>query len=234
MKIKKVYVIAALHGTEVFGLKILAHIEAMGNPHILTKIGHPEAIAKKRLYLESNLNRSFGADQLPTKESKIAARIMTEIARFQPDLIIDLHTARAPVGKVGIIAADNRALIGLAKRLGMDQVAVMPPSISKPSLIGQFPTTSISLEFGVGYRSDTLAARIAKNIAVLVGEDIAAPSSSNVLPVYLVQRVITRGEEPSERLVNYVYNHKLKGYPFLSAPRIYEDHVGFLAIKKGE
>jgi succinylglutamate desuccinylase len=229
MKIRTVYVIAAQHGTEVFGLKILAHLREQQNLNIVTFVGHPEAIAKKKLYLESDLNRSYQNIE-KTKEAGIAQAIMADIARRQPDLILDLHTARSKVGKVGILASSRHELLAISRALSMEQVAVMPPAIHKASLIGQYPDHAISIEFGVGLRSDRLAKAVAARIVALIGCEFSAHSDAE-LPVYMVQRTIQKTEAKGTTLVNYEFNEKIGGYPFLAAKNAYVDHAGFLALR---
>lgn len=229
MQVRTIYVIAAQHGTEVFGLKILAHLRAQSHQNIIIFIGHPEAIAKKKLYLESDLNRSYtGTGE--TKEANIAKNIMADIARHQPDLILDLHTARSKVGRVGILASNRHELLAICKALSMEQVAVMPPAIHQASLIGQYPDRAISIEFGVGLRSDKLAKTVAARISALIGCEFSSYSSAE-LPVYMVQRTIQKSEAQGTVLINYQFNEKIGGYPFLAAKNAYSDHAGFLALQ---
>ncbi len=227
MTIKKIYVIAAMHGDELFGLKIIARLRAANNPRIVTYIGHPEAIAKKRRFLESDLNRSFSPHAKPTIETEVAQQILRDIAAHQPDVILDLHTSSGGVGKVGIAASTNKALVSLSARLGLEQIVSMPPKIAQDSLIGQYPANSLSVEFGVGHRSDRLAAATAQAIIELL--DRPLPASS--LPQYLVERLIENHEAPGEELFNYQYNKTLDGYPFLVGKNTYSAYRGFLAHK---
>src|SRR4051794_22366141 len=98
MKIRKIYVVAALHGDEPFGLKVLAQLRYRNERRqIVSKVGHPEAVAKRKEFIEVNLNRAFGPDAPDAKETWIAKFIMGNIAYHKPDLIIDIHTCECHV-----------------------------------------------------------------------------------------------------------------------------------------
>jgi succinylglutamate desuccinylase len=228
VKIRKIYVIAAQHGTETFGLKIIACLRELQSTQIVMCIAHPEAIAKKRLYIETDLNRSYQLDAHSSKEANIAQQIVADVNRVSPDLILDLHTARSKVGKVGIVASNRQELQAISQALSMEQVVVMPPAIHEASLIGQYPDRAISIEFGVGLRSDTLAKAIATRINTLVSCEFTAVSEAQ-LPVYRVQRTIKKSEAKGTTFINYKLNEKVGGYPFLAAKNAYSDHAGFLA-----
>lgn len=229
--INKIYIVGALHGDEVFGLKVLGHLEYLSNPKIITKVGHPEAVAKRQEFLETDLNRSFDIN-VQSKEGIIAKSMVRDITRHQPDLILDIHTCEANVGKVGILARHNIHLVNLAQNLSMDQVVVMPRSISEIALLGQFPDKTIVLELGKNYRSDSLAQTLARNIASLCGTNMQ--SRSQDIDIYFVKRTIRRDEVGNLELTNYVFNENLGGYPFLVGKNSYIEYAGFLASKKSE
>lgn len=227
MNIQYVYVIAAQHGDELFGLKVLAHLEALGLPNIKLKIGHPEAIAKKRRFIDRDLNRSFGDSTYDGREFNIAQRITSEILECNPDIILDLHTSRGNVGKVAIAASTSPILQTIAAHLGMEHFVTMPRSIAKVSLIGQFPERAMSLEFGAGQRSDRLAQDVANAIARL--QDQTLHKSSTKIAHYIVERMIENHEAKDQSLVNYQFNPALNGYPFLVGKNTYSEFRGFLA-----
>lgn len=230
MKIDRIYVIAAQHGDEVFGLKILGRLQSRLDPRVVLRVGHPEAVAKRRRYIDHDLNRSFGSVSHRSLEHDLAAQIKQDIAAHRPDLILDLHTSRGTVGRVGIVANDAPQLGRIAARLGMQRVVVMPDHIANVSLIGQYPDRALSLEFGTGQRTDKLAKTTADAIAELVGTTINdAPAP---LPQFTVERTIQLHEAPGETLQNYRYNPTLGGYPFLVGKNTYTTFRGFLAHKQ--
>ena len=228
MKINRILVMAAIHGDETFGLKVQGHLHQINNAKVVTAIGNPEAVAKHREYIESDLNRSF-LTGIDTKEGRLALRILRHIKTAKPDLVIDLHTSGCDVGKVAILAEDNEALVRMSLRLGMNQVVVMHPDIANHSLIGQFPSRSICLEFGRNHRSDKLAIQVAQNIVGLLEETKETTSRST--HVYHVTGTIDKRHADLD-LKNYVFNNRLKGYPFLVGKNSYVSYAGFLAKRR--
>lgn len=227
-KINNIYVIACLHGNEVFGLKVLSHLVESGDERIATSVGNIGAVSKRVRYLESDLNRSFGTMVTPTRESRLAQKITADIKRLKPDLIIDLHTSSVDVGKVAIVAELNPFLEQVAKCLSMDRLAIMLPEITSCSLLGQFPAAGISLEFGKNQRSDKLAKIISDRILNLL-EPIEVPELE--LETYRVLRIVPKQEISGLKYANYEFNPALNGYPFLMGESNYSDYAGFLADK---
>jgi succinylglutamate desuccinylase len=231
VKIKKIYVVAALHGDEPFGLKVLAHLRYLNDKRVIARVGHPEAIAKRKEYLEQNLNRCFGHDAPASKETQIAKFIVENIDYHKPDLIIDLHTCECRVGKSTIIPKVGKELVTVAKRLGMDYVFEGVPDLCHRSLLGQHPEKTIVIELGKGYRSDTLAEFIAKRIVGLL-EDEPEPSSLGKIMVYSDSEYLMADKAKGQHLVNYQFNKKIGGYPYLVGQNTYTEYVGFIAKKE--
>lgn len=231
-KQRKIYVVAAIHGNELFGLKVLARLTAMQNPNIILRIAHLEAIAKNVRYIESDLNRSFGADAKDSLETKLANRIKAEINKVNPDLIIDLHTSSVNVSRVGILAENNQLLVDITKHMGMEYAAVMPKNIAGQSLIGVCPEKSLCIELGRHLRSDALAKQLATQINTLANGDLSVLEQR--IPLLFIERIIERSEAIDLHLENYVFNERLKGYPFLTGENNYDEHRGFLATSQIE
>lgn len=233
MKIGKIYTVAALHGDEPFGLKVLAHLRQLGDDRIVRQVGHPEAVAKRKEYLEDNLNRCFGPKTPDSKEARVAKHILRDIAKVGPDLIIDIHTAECAVGKSAVIAKINPVLIEIARQLGVDYVIECDKGLASRTLFGQFPTRAILLEYGRGLRSDKLAHLIAERITALLSP--INPTTNRNLKVYSNTRIINKTEANGLKLRNYIFNRKLGGYPYLVGKNTYykyESFVGFLAKEK--
>ncbi len=229
MQTKKILVIAALHGDETFGLKVVANLRAANHPNIVTFIAHPEAIAKRKRFLDTDLNRSFGLSS-HSKEVQIAESIRAQVVASKYDLLLDIHTSHADVGELAILANHSPQLIAVSEALGMKNVVVMPYVQSRHSLIGQFSKTGISLEYGLGYRSDKLARQVAERVLALPAIKLDQKVPRNI-PTFTVLRTINKDEVGDRLLINYKFDKQLGGYPVLSAVDNYPDHRGFLASK---
>lgn len=221
----KIFVVAALHGDEVFGLKIIGKLQEKYNSKYIVRVGHPEAVAKGKRYLAADLNRSFGL-QSETPETNLATTIKREVEATQPTYIIDIHTSVSNVAKVAIVARNCAKTYYLAETLGMEAVVIMPPSLTKNSLIGQFPDKSISIELGKNQRSDKLAQYLATNI------DALEPRPKKIekkLSIFKVVSVIDKNFDGLNNIANLKFNKKLNGYPFLAGVNTYKYIGGFLA-----
>ena len=224
----KIFVIAAIHGDELFGLKIIGRIKKYFKNEILIRVGHPEAIAKRKKFIEEDLNRSFNSKK-QSVESQIAKDIKKEITNSVADLIIDIHTSIVSVGKVAIVAKHNPLTEYVAQALSMDVLVIMPKSLTKTALIGCFPNKSISIEFGRDNKSDTLASEIAKKIESL--NFSKSKKNSNNLPIFQVYDQIDKNYKGLSTIKNLVFNKELGGYPFLAGLNTYKSIGGFLAKK---
>lgn len=223
----KIYITAAIHGDELFGLKVIGRIRQTGNNKIVVKIGHPEAIAKKKKFLEEDLNRCFTGEK-KCIENQIANDIKKEITKYKADLIIDIHTSIVSVGKVAIVAEHSPLTNYVAKNLGMDFLVIMPRNLTEKSLIGCFPNKSISIEMGKSHRSDKLALEIAKKIESL---ELSEFNGVVDLPIFEVYGQIDKDYKNLKGIKNLVYNEKLGGYPFLAGENTYASIGGFLMRK---
>jgi succinylglutamate desuccinylase len=233
MKINKIFVVACTHGDEVFGLKVLAHLRKITpGKEVVLHIAHPEAVTKRKRYIETDLNRSFMLEASESSEAGIAHAIVADINKFDPELIIDLHTSTVDVGKVAILAENNALLINAAKHLNLQRIAVMPHKIASKSLIGVFPERSLCIEYGKSLRSDSLAENLARKINGLT--ELEADIGHIRLPLFVVERIIEKIEANELKLTNYEFNEKLAGYPFLTGEDNYSEHRGFLATSQIE
>lgn len=223
----KVCVVCALHGNELFGLKIISKIQEDVSTDISTIIGHPEAIAKSKRYIDQDLNRCFGQEG-DAREIAIAEGIERRLRIYQPDIVLDIHTSISDVGNIAIVAEYNEQIAAIAAHLDMDAVVIMPEYLTSTSLIGIFPEKSISLEFGRSKRSDQLAHKVAEGIKTL---KYSSPRKDRDLPVYEVYGTIDKSFNKLAGIKNLTFYEELQGYPFLAGVGTYETMGGFIARK---
>lgn len=222
----KSFVVAGLHGDEVFGLKVLGILDRSNRNDITTRVGHAEAIAKNKRYIETDPNRSFGK-KFNSLESEVASTISKKMSECAPDYIIDIHTSRSNVRAVAIVSTITDTNVYLAHALNAEALVVMPKELTVTSLIGCMPDRSISLEFGANQRSDKLAVKTAEAIQSLGRTKVVKQK----LPIYTVISKIPKSFEGLKDIKNLKYDAKLKGYPFLAGVNTYPDFGGFLAKK---
>lgn len=222
---KTILVTATIHGNETFGLKVLGVLNERQSS-IKTIVAHPEAVAKRVRFIESDLNRSFNSKS-STLEERLAKSIMKRVDRLKPGIVVDIHTSVSDCGAVGIVTKYSTENHILAEMCGMKCLVIMPPS---DAFIEQFKVPAIALEFGSNLRSDKLARTIADKIANIsqYGIDSAHPG----IPVYEMCSVIDKKYSGLREVKNLKYDKKLKGYPFLAGPDTYKDIGGFLLQRK--
>ncbi len=96
----KVAIIAAMHGNEVYGIKlyelfIRQHPELAQYVRLI--IGNKEAYDKNVRFIEANMNRQYNSNKQSHEQNEIA-RVHSEINEFNPDYIIDIHTTKRDSG----------------------------------------------------------------------------------------------------------------------------------------
>lgn len=223
----KICVVGALHGNELFGLKVVGKIHEHATENVMTLIGHPQAIAKGKRYIDEDLNRCFGKKG-DAQEIAIAKGIEKKLRGYHPDVVLDIHTSISDVGNIAIVAEYNEQIGAIAAHLDMDAIVIMPKHLTNTSLIGIFPEKSISLEFGKNKRSDQLAYKVFENIQTL---EYISLQTSKKLPVYEVYSTIDKSFKKLAGIKNLTYYRELQGYPFLAGTGTYETMGGFIARK---
>lgn len=224
---KKMLVVAGVHGNEPFGLKVLGKLKEEISS-IQTLVAHPEALAKRIRFIESDLNRSF-TGQSNTLEERLAVSIKKELVDSQPDMVIDLHTSVSDCGPTGIIATYSLENHLLAEQCGMACVVIMPPS---NALIEQCDSPAVALELGRNLRSDKLAKDIAGCLKKIARNGLAQRTPT--IPVYEVKATIPKNYPGLRTIKNLCYDTALKGYPFLAGPDTYPDIGGFLLMESSK
>jgi succinylglutamate desuccinylase len=225
----KVAVIAGIHGDEVFGLKIVGELDQRSDQNVITMVAHAEAIAKRRRYVDQDLNRSFEVIG-ESKEARLAKSIKSKLRSMRPDFIIDIHTSVSDVSCVAIVPSIEPKIVVMAQALGVQAIVLMPCMLTRRSLIGQYPKTSLSLEFGRRYRSDKLAKEVAERIT----RCIPFKQLASDLEIYEVYATITKDYPGLSRINSLTFDKTLEGFPFLAGPTTYESIGGFLARKLGD
>lgn len=99
-KIKKLLLVAAVHGNEVGGIEALIHFSqifsetAVDNIEITLALGNVPAVKAMKRFVDFDLNRSFSKSNESTVENSLAQRLKKLIQNV--DVIIDLHQTIQP------------------------------------------------------------------------------------------------------------------------------------------
>jgi hypothetical protein len=139
------------------------------------------------------------------------------------DLVIDVHTSRANVGKIAILPSPNMALFKIAHALGFGMVAVMPPKIATVSLVGSVPM-GLSLEYGANV---CISEELASDLAMRIRHLPKAQTCGSLKVFYVKGKIHPKFRGMGLR--NYRYSDKVGGYPILVGESRYKTYAGFFA-----
>ncbi len=209
------------HGDERFGALVANQLLISGEK---TLLANPVAFIKGVRFLDSDLNRSYGETGTRGYEQKRAMQILEQAAKY--DTVIDIHSSRAKVGKVAILASDDPAVLKKVVSLGFHKAVVMPRSIVKTSLIGNV-AHGISLEFGANIEQNELTA---KELSSKIGAVTNNQSCRGKLDIYYVSGKLA-SKYRGTGLRNYRYSSNIGGYPILVGESRYKTYAGFFARK---
>ena len=108
-KIKRVAIVGGVHGNELLGIYLVKKFQqfpqliSRDNLEVITLLANPQAIAKGRRYIDTDLNRCFSQQDLFDTnqlqyEPLLARKIIQQIKDLEIDFLIDIHTSTANMG----------------------------------------------------------------------------------------------------------------------------------------
>lgn len=246
----KVAIVACVHGDELVGKKIIKELNKLTikNGILKTFIANPEAVKKKKRYIDTDLNRSFPGNKNGTHEEKIAYNLNKELQNF--DYVIDIHSTTTDVKSLVIITKLNKEIRSLINTFNSKRVALMPKNIAQKAMI-YYCNAGISFEYG-NDKSNNAFKNALKDIKIilsnlsLIEEKIKKPKQKTEL-----YKVIDTLDKPDRCIINNkIKNFKLikKGsligktpkieiladidfYPILFGKKAYKKIFGFRAKK---
>lgn len=198
---KKVAIIAAMHGDEVYGMELYRQsIELFPQLKNYVKliIGNKEAYKRQTRFIDTDMNRHYQVED-DSYESREIERVDQLINVFQPDYIIDIHTTRRDSGVFFISDIANTERQRIYDMLDID-VCVMRNEVIKRSLIGNYPN-AVSLEYSLSSISNATTATFVESLNNLVTGKTGDISNKRL---YEVSKLITSDEwERYRELKNY-------------------------------
>ncbi len=141
MKKQQILIIGGVHGNEKTGIELVQNLQSIPIKNIDSIIANPKAVEKNVRFLETDLNRSFGAKIKISHEEKIAKKLEKRIKKF--DLILDFHNTNDSTNCAIVCNLPNKIQINTALYFGFDKMLIMPKS---GCLIGTNAPASMSLE----------------------------------------------------------------------------------------
>ena len=108
-KIKRIAIFGGVHGNELLGIYLVKKFQQFpqlitrNSLEVITLLANPQAIAKGRRYIDTDLNRCFSQQDLfdidrLQYEPILARKIIRQIKDLEIDFLIDIHTSTANMG----------------------------------------------------------------------------------------------------------------------------------------
>ena len=243
-----IVLIGSIHGDEPVGKRV---IEAIGEYEILkgtliTIIGNPLALKKKKRYIDDDLNRCFPGKRRGSHEERLAYQIKRIISRA--DYCIDIHSTTTNTRYATIVKKTNKGIRTLLSLFSPKHVVIMPSGIGDGSLIN-FCTAGISLEYGQHYNEKTYKESleeviiILNNLGIIKTKIKQKKTKTQFFKIYQTE-IKPKSFKMKKTLQNFTYikkgellgkvgNEKIVSkegfYPVLFGPHSYEDIMGFKA-----
>src|SRR5258708_38180427 len=125
MDVQKTLFIVAQHGGEVTPLKV---VEKYFQGKINFLIANPQAISKRKRFIETDLNRSFPGREDGSVEEKIAFKLKNELKKYQ--VVLDFHTATVDSPMFIITTSLSKKHLELINKLDVQKEVFMENSIA--------------------------------------------------------------------------------------------------------
>ena len=175
-------IVGGIHGDEPAGIEAARQLSGerplRGKRIVIVQANRPAAEAGLRTpaYMQ-DLNRSFPGRKTGTDTERLAASIMTVVARYRPDIVIDLHEAAAEAGPERSEIANSLILSeeGRAAEIVLAVVDRIDPAQNDTvfSFLAGAPAGSLNREVSQRFnipvitvetaRNDPLARRVARH-----------------------------------------------------------------------
>lgn len=144
---KKILLIVATHGDEKIGVQIIQALKKKGlGLSFDVIVGNPKALAQRKRYLDSDLNRIFPGKAGGNYEERRAR----DIVRIGKDYeqVIDLHGSVSKTGIFIIITKFTLANLLLALRFDIKKIVVWPEARETVGSLSTFMRAGIEIEAG--------------------------------------------------------------------------------------
>lgn len=227
----RILIVGAQHGDESLGPRLYRFIknDASGRFDAVDYLcGNPRAYRRKVRFTESDLNRSYDVAVPKTYEEKRAKKILRIIAEGSYDIVLDIHTSRAAVGRFFLTTHLQGAAEQVIAASRFERVALMPPHIADCSLIGQVPQ-AISVEYD---RRIARSKQTLQELLQLLEDLLAGTSHPMEREIFHVAEKIPLNSDISYEARNF--ERCPQGfYPVIFAKNSsYTKHKGFAAYEK--
>lgn len=139
----KILVLGGTHGNERLGIELVALLKKQPIQGVDATLANPKAIKAGKRFVESDLNRSFGASFPGTYESRLAARLAKLTRSY--DVVLDFHNTQTPKNNCTFVGVGcDQQLFSAIKQLGLTRCVE-----ATYDCINKYCLNSISVEISV-------------------------------------------------------------------------------------
>ena len=190
---KKVAILAAMHGEEVYGIELYEEFTRK-HPHLASYIalviGNKRAVAEYTRFIDIDMNRAYN-NPTPVHETVEIERVTTELIEINPDYILDIHTTRRDSGVFFITDSLTPTKHTICELLDID-ICVMKDEVINSSFIGN-NSKAVSLEYSLKSISKQTTDQFVERLKQLI-ERGTLNADGYQRKVYDVQRLISKSE----------------------------------------
>ena len=177
---KKVTILAAMHGDEVYGVQLYnAFVDKFSTmkPFVQLVIGNEPAYRQGVRFIDSDMNRSFRLSAT-NNETKQINRLNNELMQFNPDYILDIHTTRRDSGIFWIVGSLNATTRKICGIFNFD-ICIMKDEVVESSFIGN-SNTAVSLEYSLSCINQEQTDIFLKGLSQLIRDSVNRPQRQRV------------------------------------------------------
>lgn len=141
--------IAATHGDETIGIKVLGQLEQGGMiKKDCSLIGNPKALLQQKRYCQADLNRVFpGEKQSRIYEERRAYEILKQTQGYRA--VVDIHGTNDKTGIFIIVSNPTPKNLALAKLFDVGNIVLWPPTSNRAiGSLSQFVKCGVGIECG--------------------------------------------------------------------------------------
>ncbi len=219
-------IVCCLHGDETFGLDVFGYFKKRIEqyPGLKIILANEEALAAKKRFIDSDLNRCFPGKSNGNHEERLASSLMLEIKNSE--YVLDIHTTTSELKVTPIIAKLDQKIKNIINLCSSEEVVFMDREMAKYSLINQI-SGGVSLEFNFQYATEigALEEVISMVLKLLTGDK----NSPRDRRVFYVDQKIGMGVVIPAGAKNFKLVKSLGTYPFLLYEKSYTNMQGFSA-----
>jgi len=139
---KRIAIVACVHGNEPYGLEVGKNLPSSCSFFIANE----KALRENKRFIDTDLNRCFPGKIDGNHEEYLAYQLTKNLKSF--DYVIDLHSTPQNCEMFGILTKPNKEKMRLAKLLGLKRIVIMTQEYASGKALIDVVECGISLEIG--------------------------------------------------------------------------------------